>query len=141
METQIRSSKTILIVLLFWASTQSSLFADPNSEALSKTLNAEELLRMPTDKAFAAVQKISKEDSKVLISQIRSIAKKEYAHSENFYLLISHLESIRAIEEEQSRLRSLNWVYALGFFLFTGFLVYIWNRERKFLREWKKWKQ
>ena len=56
---------------------------------------------------------------------------KEYPNIDKFYLLISHLENIKAIEEEQTRLKSLNLVYGLGLMLILGLLGYILYSQRK----------
>ena len=94
-------------------------------------LTANELLQMQESEAFNAISKLSKEDSAEVITQIRSSARKEYPNIDKFYLVISHLESIKAIEEEQARLRSLNLVYGLALLLVLGLLGYILYSQRK----------
>ena|GEM_PF-1620076 len=94
-------------------------------------LTANELLQMQESEAFNAISKLSKEDSAEIITQIRSSARKEYPNIDKFYLVISHLESIKAIEEEQARLRSLNLVYGLALLLVLGLLGYILYSQRK----------
>ena len=94
-------------------------------------LTANELLQMQESEAFNAISKLSKEDSAEIITQIRSSARKEYQNIDKFYLVISHLESIKAIEEEQARLRSLNLVYGLALLLVLGLLGYILYSQRK----------
>jgi hypothetical protein len=96
-----------------------------------KVPNAKELWEMSTDDAFAKIQKLSKSQSEELISQIRLEARKEYPNIDKFYILISHLESIKAIEEEEKRLRDLNLVYLLGLFLMTGVIGYTLFSQRK----------
>lgn len=86
---------------------------------------------MQESEAFNAISKLSKEDSAEIITQIRSSARKEYPNIDKFYLVISHLESIKAIEEEQARLRSLNLVYGLALLLVLGLLGYILYSQRK----------
>ncbi len=113
---------TILILLIF----PILLFGQDKSK-----VTATELLQMEESAAFNAIGKLSKEDAAELITQIRSSARKEYAQVDKFYLLISHLESIKAIEEEQARLKSLNLVYGLGLFLVLGLLGYILYAQRK----------
>ncbi|MCB1143525.1 MAG: hypothetical protein H7A24_11445 [Leptospiraceae bacterium] len=92
---------------------------------------AKEILEMKPDDAFASIQKLSKSQAEVLISQIRVEARKEYKNIDKFYILISHLESIRAIEEEEKRLRDLNMVYMLGLSLMTGVIGYTLFSQRK----------
>ncbi|WP_232227812.1 hypothetical protein [Leptospira wolbachii] len=90
---------------------------------------------MDLDRALPLVESLSKEDSKVLVSELRTEVKKSYAKADNFYFLISHLEEIQAIEKEQARLRSLLWVYGLAFFLFFGFLGFLLLRQRQAIRD------
>lgn len=94
-------------------------------------LNAQALLDMKMDTAFASIEGLSKEESKEIVSQMRAIYRDSNPNIDKFYFLISHLEEIQAIEKEQSRLESLNLVYALGFLLFMGLLIYIWWNQRK----------
>jgi hypothetical protein len=94
-------------------------------------LTATDLLQMQESQAFNAIGKLSKEDSAEIITQIRSSVRKEYPNIDKFYLVISHLESIKAIEEEQARLRSLNLVYGLALLLVLGLLGYILYSQRK----------
>lgn len=114
---------TILITILF----PILLLAE---EGKSK-VTAAELLQMGESEAFKTIGKLSKEESAELITQIRATARKEYQNIDKFYLVISHLESIKAIEEEQARLKSLNLVYALGLVLVMGLLGYILYSQRK----------
>ncbi|MBP7284454.1 MAG: hypothetical protein KBA66_22905 [Leptospiraceae bacterium] len=86
---------------------------------------------MGESQAFNTIAKLNKTDVAELITQIRGTAKKEYPNIDKFYLLISHLENIKAIEEEQTRLKSLNLVYGLGLMLILGLLGYILYSQRK----------
>ncbi|MCW7460809.1 hypothetical protein [Leptospira limi] len=97
--------------------------------------SAEDFLNMNLDKSIRLVESLSKEEAKVLVSDLRSEVKKSYPKADHFYFLISHLEEIQAIEKEQARLRSLLWVYVLAFLLFTGFLGLILLRQRKAIRD------
>nr|WP_275067386.1 hypothetical protein [Leptospira levettii] len=97
--------------------------------------SAEEFLNMDLDKSIRLVESLSKEEAKVLVSDLRLEVKKSYPKVDHFYFLISHLEEIQAIEKEQARLKSLLWVYALAFVLFTGFLGLILLRQRKAIRD------
>lgn len=94
-------------------------------------ISAQEILSMEESEAFNKIEKLKKEDTAELITQIRSIARKDYKEIDKFYLLISHLESIKAIEEEQARLKSLNLVYGLGLLLIVGLLAYVLYSQRK----------
>lgn len=118
--------KKILIIIFLFISS-SLLFAEEGKTKLTAT----ELLQMGESQAFQSIGKISKEDSAELITQIRESVRKEYPNIDKFYLLISHLESIKAIEEEQTRLKSLNLVYGLGLILILGLLGYILYSQRK----------
>ncbi|PJZ38839.1 hypothetical protein CH354_06530 [Leptospira levettii] len=97
--------------------------------------SAEEFLNMDLDKSIRLVESLSKEEAKVLVSDLRLEMKKSYPKVDHFYFLISHLEEIQAIEKEQARLKSLLWVYVLAFVLFTGFLGLILLRQRKAIRD------
>ncbi|XDD42564.1 hypothetical protein AB3N58_14935 [Leptospira sp. WS60.C2] len=97
--------------------------------------SAEEFLKMDLDKSIRLVESLSKEEAKVLVSELRLEVKKSYPKADHFYFLISHLEEIQAIEKEQARLKSLLWVYVLAFVLFTGFLGLILLRQRKAIRD------
>lgn len=99
-------------------------------QAQSK-LSARELLEMDTDKAIPIISNLSKTESEELITQIRVEAKKDFEKIDNYYFLIHHLESIVAIEKEQTRLNSLHLVYILGLILFVSFLVFIFIKQRK----------
>jgi hypothetical protein len=96
-----------------------------------KKTSAKELLNMNMDSAYGIIEKMSKEESQEIVTQIRALYREKDPDIDKFYFLISHLEEIQAIEKEQSRLKSLNWVYALGFLLIMGLLVYIWLHQRK----------
>ncbi|MCX7997473.1 MAG: hypothetical protein N3A69_00790 [Leptospiraceae bacterium] len=106
-----------------------------------KVLSADELFRISLDEAFQYVKKLNKEEAKVLIDQIRVEAKKDYPNIEKFYLLISHLETIRAIEEEKSHLRDLHLVYFLGLVLFVSLLLYTLYSQKKALEKIKQYKE
>ncbi|TGM56007.1 hypothetical protein EHQ91_14045 [Leptospira biflexa] len=97
--------------------------------------SADEFLNMDLDKSIRLVESLSKEEAKVLVSDLRAEVKKSYPKADHFYFLISHLEEIQAIEKEQARLKSLLWVYVLAFVLFTGFLGLILLRQRKAIRD------
>ncbi len=90
---------------------------------------------MDLEKTFPLVEKLNKEDTKELITQLRKEAKESYPKIDHFYFLISHLEEMQAIEKEQARLRSLLWVYGLGLFLFVGFLGFLLIRQRQAIRD------
>jgi hypothetical protein len=106
------------------------------SQTQPKSLpTAKELLEMELDKTYPIIENLTKEESKELISQIRKEVKSEFKQADQFYFLISHLEEIQAIEKEQARLRSLLWVFGLGFLLFFSFLTYIFFSQRRAIRD------
>lgn len=113
----------------------SLIFLFVSSISAESLPSAEEFLKMDLDKSIRLVESLSKEDSKVLVSELRTEMKKSYPKADHFYFLISHLEEIQAIEKEQARLKSLLWVYVLAFVLFTGFLGLILLRQRKAIRD------
>ena len=126
-QTWLFKMKTLLYILFsFFIMT----FLD-NLQAQKSKINPEELFYMLTDKAIPVISKLSKTESEELITQIRIEAKRHYQEIDNYYFLIHHLESMIAIEKEQSRLKSLNYVYALGLILFCGFLGYVFFQQRK----------
>jgi hypothetical protein len=96
-----------------------------------RNMSPKEILEMDSDKAFEIIGKLNKTQSEELITQIRVIARNEYKDIDKFYLLISHLETIKAIEEEEKKLRDLNTVYGLGLFLFVGLVGYSLFAQRK----------
>ena len=120
-------TKTFLLLLAinFLLSVQALVPQD------QKKASAKDLLNMNMDSAYGTIEKMSKEESQEIITQIRALYREKDPEIDKFYFLISHLEEIRAIEKEQSRLKSLNWVYSLGFLLIMGLLVYIWLHQRK----------
>ena len=119
--------KLIIFIILF---NNSFLI----SQEVKSQLTAKELLQMDSDRAFEVIGKLNKIQSNELITQIRLEARKEYKEIDKFYLLISHLESIKAIEEEEKKLKDLNLVYGLGLFLFVLLIGYNIFSERKSIR-------
>jgi hypothetical protein len=115
-----------ILTLLILATFPILLFAEDKSK-----LSATELLQMEESAAFKVIGKLSKVESAELITQIRSIVRKENPQMDRLFLLASHLEAIKAIEEEQARLKSLNLVYGLGLSLVLGLLGYILYSQRK----------
>jgi Ser-tRNA(Ala) deacylase AlaX len=108
------------------------------SEDSKSSINAREILDLNNDAALEKINRLSKEEANVLISQIRAEARKEYKDIDKFYLLISHLESIKAIEEEEKKLKDLNLVYILGLFLVVFVIGYTLFSQRKTLETIKR---
>ncbi|AKH78627.1 hypothetical protein [Leptospira interrogans] len=124
---------SLISFLIFFALIPTNnAFADTTSKP---TMSAKEFLNSDLDRIFPFLQKMKKEEAVVLISQIREESKKEWPKADNFYFLISHLESIKAIEEEHERLKSLNEVYLIGALLLGGFLVFSIFRQRILIRK------
>jgi len=119
----------LLFVLLIGISF-SGIFAET-----ANRMTAKDLMNMTNDEAFPLIGKLSKEDVQILITQIKQDARSQYKEIDKFYLLISHLESIKAIEEEQQRLNSLHLVYICALVLFGGFLVYLLIAQRKIISQ------
>lgn len=115
-----------LVILPFY------IFAQTSTKPISK---AKEFLEMDLDKTYPLIEKLSKEETKELITQIRKEVKTDFPKVDHFYFLISHLEEIQAIEKEQARLKSLLWVYGLAFFLFFGFMGYIFLSQRSAVKD------
>lgn len=129
--------KTVFFACLAISFTLTDTYA--GDEPTAKNVpTAEEFLNTPMDKAFPMIARLNKEQAKELVTQIRAIARKEYSDIDKVYFLLSHLEEIQAVEKEQARLKSLLWVYALGFLLFSGFLGYIILAQRKAIREFQR---
>jgi hypothetical protein len=102
------------------------------------TIPAKELMQLEADKAFELIGKLNKVQTEELITQVRLYAREEYKDIDKFYLLISHLESMRAIEEEDKKLKDLNLVYFLALFLFSaliGFNVFSQRKSIKAIQE------
>ncbi len=101
-------------ILLF----STSLLPEPK-----QALQVEELFLGNQEAVLSKIEKLSKEDSQELVTKVRKQARTDYPQIDRFYFLISHLEEINAIEKEQARLKSVLWVFGLGFLLFSGFVV------------------
>jgi hypothetical protein len=98
-------------------------------------LSAKEFLNMELDKVLPLIEKLSKEETKELITSLRQEAKVSYPKIDHFYFLISHLEEVSAVEKEQARLKSLLWVFGLALVLFSGFLGFLLLRLRKAVKD------
>ncbi|WP_036096492.1 hypothetical protein [Leptospira weilii] len=133
--------RTLILALLitFVLTSTNNLLADKNSPgnegSVKRVMSAKEYLDSDLDQIFPIVQKMKKEEAAILITQIRETSKKEWPDADKFYFLISHLESIKAIEEEHERLKSLNEVYLIGALLLSGFLVFSIFRQRSLIRK------
>ncbi|EMM75221.1 hypothetical protein [Leptospira santarosai] len=131
--------KTSLFFLSIFSvlATANNTFADKSSDNKESKpiLGAKEYLNSDLDRVFPILQKMKKEEAATLITQIREESRKEWSNADKFYFLISHLESIKAIEEEQERLKSLNEVYFIGVLLLSGFLVFSIFRQRTLIRK------
>ena len=90
---------------------------------------------MDLDKSLPFIERLSKEQTKELITSLRQEAKASYPKIDHFYFLISHLEEVSAVEKEQARLRSLLWVFVLALILFSGFLGFLLLRQRNAIRD------
>ena len=101
----------------------------------SNKISVKELFSMEESKSYQIIAKLNKEQTAELITQIRSEYRNDFKELDKFYLLISHLESIKAIEEEQTRLKSLNLVYILGLIMFLGFLFYTILSQKKAIKQ------
>lgn len=104
-------------------------------KAPSTPVTAKEFLEMKLDAVFPLIQNMKKQEADVLLTQIREEARKSWAQSDNYFFLLDHLTTIKAIEEEQNRLKGLLWVYVLGLALFGGFVLYVLFRQRRLIRE------
>ncbi|TGN10184.1 hypothetical protein [Leptospira ilyithenensis] len=131
MKSDFRFRSLVLSLLLCFSV---SLFAEEKSSAAALP-TAKEFLEMDLEKTFPILEKLTKEETKEIITQIRSEAKEKYPKIDHFYFLISHLEEMQAIEKEQARLKNLLWVYGLGLFLFLGFLSFLMIRQRKAIQD------
>ncbi|MBM9499862.1 hypothetical protein JWG44_06305 [Leptospira sp. 201903071] len=132
--TTLKTSILTLLIFLIFNPIQTA-FADKVSSDSKPVMGAREYLNAELDQVFPLIQKMKKEEAAVLITQIREESKKEWANADKFYFLISHLEAIKAIEEEQERLKSLNQVYLIGSLLLGGFLVFSIFRQRALIRK------
>ncbi|MDV6234204.1 hypothetical protein CH379_000980 [Leptospira ellisii] len=125
------------LLLLISLTASNNAFADASSDSsqTKPVMSAEDYLKADLDRVFPVIQKMKKEEAAILITQIREEAKKNWKDADKFYFLISHLESIKAIEEEHARLRSLNEVYLIGSLLLGGFLIFSIFRQRNLIRK------
>jgi hypothetical protein len=118
-------------VVFFLIIFSSLLATEPTSESLS----AKEFLNLELEKTLPLIEKLSKEETKELITSLRIEARTSYPKIDHFYFLISHLEEMTAIEKEQARLKSLLWVFGLALVLFMGFLAFLLLRQRKAIND------
>lgn len=114
----------LILLLIFCAST---LFAESGKKKMSYS----ELMQMDLDKSFPIINSLNKEEAKELITKIRSESRDSCKEVDKLYLLISQVEKISAIQEEQSRLRSLHLVYSLVLVLFVLVMGYVFYGQRK----------
>ncbi|MCC6275766.1 MAG: hypothetical protein IT569_07900 [Leptospiraceae bacterium] len=121
--------KTIFLILAF-VILQNPAFADSK-----KKIDYREFLNLSEEEIYPRISRLTKEEAATLVTQIRKDARKSYPEIDKFYLLISHIESIKAISEEESRLKSLNFVYILALALFVGLLGYALFYQRKSIEE------
>jgi hypothetical protein len=115
-----------------------SIISAPIFSQDKPTITAKELMQMEADKAFELIGKLNKSQTDELITQVRLYAREDYKDIDKFYLLISHLETIRAIEEEDKKLKDLNLVYLLALALFSaliGFNVFSQRKSIKAIQE------
>ncbi|TGK18096.1 hypothetical protein EHO61_11635 [Leptospira fluminis] len=112
-----------------------SLLSPTFAEETKAPLTAKEFLSKDLDSVFPIIQGLKKKDADILVSQIREEARKSWPQADQFYFLINHLSTISAVEEEQTRLKGLLWVYVLALALFCGFVGYVLYRQRKLVRE------
>lgn len=110
------------------------IYSEENSK---KNLSLQGFFSLTEQESFQYISKLSKEETSVLITSIRSEARKEYKNIDKFYLLISHLESIKAIQEEHERLKSLNLVYIISLFIILLLLFWVIYSQKKTLSEIK----
>ncbi|EKR66618.1 MULTISPECIES: hypothetical protein [Leptospira] len=139
MNSSILKTSLFSFLILFVLTTTNNAFADKNSLSDNgepkPIMGAKEYLNSDLDRIFPILQKMKKEEAAILITQIREESRKEWPKTDKFYFLISHLESIKAIEEEHERLKSLNEVYFIGALLLSGFLVFSIFRQRTLVRK------
>ena len=93
------------------------------------------LLALPPQKAITAIKKMSVSEAVVRISQIRHLVRKDNPDIDRIYLILRHLEELRAADLAQKRLNNLLWVIALCFLLFSSFLFYIYIDQKRSLRD------
>jgi uncharacterized membrane protein len=97
-------------------------------------MTAAEYLSLEKDQIFPKLGKMTKDEAKILSNEVLQEARKSYNQADHFYYLIQHLESIRAIEEEQSRLKSVFWVFGLVMIVFFGYVGYLIYQLRQFAK-------
>ena len=122
-------SKKLLFILFVFLFQFVSLHAQTK-----EPITMEQLMKLDIDSVFPVVEKLSQEETAALITQIRQNFREQVPDIDKFYLLISHLESIKAIHEEQKRLKSLHIVYGLGLFVFSSLVGYVLFSQRNAIR-------
>ena len=96
---------------------------------------ARELLAMEGLAARAAIEQLSEQEAKELVTQVLYVARPGNPDLDRAFLLVQHLEAIRATALAQRRLNSLLWVVGLTLGLFTLFLIYVLFDQRRALRD------
>lgn len=96
---------------------------------------ARELLAMEGLAAKEAIKDLSEAEARELVTQVLYLAREKNPDIDRVYLLVQHLEAIRATELAQRRLNSLLWVLGLTLALFGVFLIYVLFDQRRTLRE------
>lgn len=101
----------------------------------SEMEESRKLLTLPLQEALSMIKKLSTAEAAVRTSQIRYLARKRNPDIDRLYIILRHLETLRATELAQRRLDNLLWVIAMSLLLFSSFLFYIYINQRRAFRD------
>ena len=104
----------------------------PDSRSLER---AREFLTMDESRLPDALAKIDVHEARALIEQVRSVVREKNPDMDRFYIVIRHLEAMRATELEERRARHLWLVLFITVGLFASYLTYVVLDQRRLLRK------
>lgn len=133
MQNSLRPFLALLLGLALLLAPGFALQAQPDSQD-PELAEARRLLELPQDQLPAEVERLSADQAAELVSQIRFLGRPENPQIDRLYIVLRHLESLRATELAQRRLNNLLLVLGLTLVLFTAFLVYVMLDQRRSIR-------
>ncbi len=92
---------------------------------------AKSILEKPITKSLEDIKNLDVDTATSVLSQVRSLLRKNNPDLDRVYLILSHLENMQATALAQKRLHNLVIVIFLSLFLFSSFLFYSWWDQKK----------
>lgn len=130
----------ILVSPLSGLQSQNKVLEDstPITESSLTATASRRLLKLPSQQAIQEIKKMTAKQADRYISEIRFLVRKDNPDLDRVYLILRHLESLKATALSQKRLNNLLWVIAISLFLFSSFLFYIYLNQRSVLKHLEK---